>query len=116
MDFVTGLPQSRQGNNCILVMVDKLTKYVIVVPCQKSLTAAECVELFIQHVFQTKGLPERIISDRDKLFTSQYWKSFMEHLKVKLCMSTAFHPQTDGQTEKANSVVEQVLRSVVNEP
>ena len=116
MDFVTGLPVSRQGNDCILVMVDKLTKYVVVVPCLKTLTAAQCADLFIQHIFQTKGLPDKIISDRDKLFTSKYWINFMEHLKVKLCLSTAFHPQTDGQTEKANSVVEQVLRSVVNEP
>ena len=70
MDFVTGLPVSRQGNDCILVMVDKLTKYEVVVPCLKTLTAAQCADLFIQHIFQTKGLPDKIISDRDKLFTS----------------------------------------------
>jgi hypothetical protein len=69
MDFVTGLPTIRQGNNCILVMVDKLTKFVVLVPTVKKLTAIECAELFIIHIFQTKGLPERIISDRDKLFT-----------------------------------------------
>ena len=116
MDFVTGLPVSRQGNNCILVMVDKLTKYVVLVPTVKKLTALDCSELFIIHIFQSKGLPDKIISDRDKLFTSQFWKEFMHHLKVKLRMSTAYHPQTDGQTEKVNSVVEQVLRAMVNEP
>ncbi len=97
-------------------MVDKLAKYVVLVPTVKKLTALECSELFIIHIFQSKGLPDKIISDRDKLFTSQFWKDFMHHLKLKLRMSTAYHPQTDGQTEKVNSVVEQVLKAMVNEP
>ncbi len=93
-------------------MVDKLYKFVVMVPTVKKLTTIECVELFIIHIFQTRGIPERIISDRDKLFTSNFWTEFMNHLQVQINMSTAFHPQTDGQTEKTNSVVEQVLRKL----
>jgi hypothetical protein len=104
--------QGSPQNNCILLMVDKLYKFVVMVPTVKKLTTIECVELFIIHIFQTRGIPERIISDRDKLFTSNFWTEFMNHLQVQINMSTAFHPQTDGQTEKTNSVVEQVLRKL----
>ena len=115
LDFLPALPLNKNGNDSVLVFVDKLSKYVVLVPTSSSLTAEECSRLFIKHIFQEKGLPKRLVSDRDKLFTSKFWKEFMKHLEVKLHMSTSYHPQTDGQTEKVNSVIEPILRSLANE-
>ena len=115
MDFIMDLPKSPQGNDALLVVVDKLTKYVILVPCQTSCTAVVAAELFFKNVYQWFGLPKKIISDRDKLFTSTFWKALMKKLAVEHRYSTAYHPQTDGQTEVMNKVVEEVIRPSLTE-
>ncbi len=113
-DFIMDLPRSATCNDAILVWVDKLTKYVHLVPTQKTCSAEELARLFIKHIFQFHGLPKKLISDRDPRFTSRFWKELCKRLNIQPRFSTAFHPQTDGQTERANRVIEEVLRHFVD--
>ena len=98
----------------ILVITEKLTKYGYFIPYKESSTTQELAYAFIRVVASQHGLPKQLISDRDKLFTSKFWKSLMQQLGVKQSLSTAFHPQTDGQTERLNQTLEQYLRCYVN--
>lgn len=113
MDFVEGLPSSR-GKNCILVIVDRFSKYAHFVPLSHPFTAFTMAKLFLQHVYRLHGLPTSIISDRDRVFTSQLWQELFRLPGVSLKMSTAYHPQTDGQTERVNQCMEMFLRCFVN--
>jgi hypothetical protein len=115
MDFIMDLPLTSAGHNALMVIVDKLTKYAILIPCKTTCTAVMAAQLFVKYVWCSHGLPKRIISDRDKLFTSKFWKGLMKSLKVNHRYSTAYHPQTDGQTEVMNKVVEEVVRHFLNE-
>jgi hypothetical protein len=115
MDFITDLPCSASGNDAILVLVDKLTKYVHLVPTTKKCSSEELSRLFLTHIFQYHGMPKVLISDRDPRFVSRFWRLFCQRLGCELRFSTAYHPQTDGQTERTNRVVEEVLRHFVNE-
>lgn len=112
MDLVTDLPMCC-GFDSIFVVVDRLTKMIVLVPCTKTVTAPQLAQLFIDRVFVRFGMPTSIISDRDPRFTSNFWKSLMHLLGTQLAMSTAFHPQTDGQTERANRTIEDMLRGFV---
>ncbi len=99
MDFITDLPSS-DGFDSIFIVVDQgLTKAVILMPCNKTITAKETANLYIRNVFQNFGLPNVMISDRGPQFASHVFNGIMNSLKVKHKMSTAFHPQTDGQME-----------------
>ncbi len=118
MDFVVKLPRSEflgQTYDSILVVVDRFSKYAHFLPCNESQNATQMAMLLSDRIVRYHGIPKAIISDRDKLFTSKYWKSLMEQLGVKQKMSTAFHPQTDGQTERTNKTMEQYLRIFANE-
>ena len=108
-DLVTDLPES-EGMTAIAVFVDRLTKMVHFVPCRKDISAQQYARLFIDHVFKLHGLPEVIISDRDPRFLSKFWDELFTHLGTDLRFSTAFHPQTDGQSEVTNRVMENFLR------
>jgi hypothetical protein len=112
MDFVTGLPES-SGYDALLVVVDKLTKHGSFIPTNTTVTAEETAKLLFRRVFKTYGLPREIVSDRDPRFTSRVWKSLASFFKTKLAMSTAKHPQTDGQTEIMNQALETTLRAYV---
>ena len=114
VDFVTGLPETSRGNDAILVCVDRFSKMVHLVPTSKSLNAPDCALLMFNNVYKLHGLPDDIVSDRDKLFTSEFWRELCRLLKTKQRMSTAFHPQTDGQTERANRTLQEVLRHSVS--
>jgi len=114
MDLITGLPRSRSGNDAIVVFVDKLTKMVHYVACKTAVSAPELATLFLREVVRLHGVPESILSDRDARFTANFWRSFWSQLGTTLTMSTAYHPQTDGQTERANRTLEQTLRSFVS--
>lgn len=114
MDFITDLPKTSEGHDAILVFVDKLTKYVHLVPTTKTCSAEQLATLFIKHIFQYHGLPKVLISDRDPRFTSRFWKALCTKLQCEPKYSTAFHPQTDGQTERTNRVLEEVLRHFLN--
>ena len=109
LDWITDLPPSNY-HDAILVVVDRLTKQAIFIPTTKSMSAADVATLFLQHVVRVHGVPESIISDRDPIFTCHFWRRLLELMGIKANRSTAFHPQTDGQTERMNSVLEQYLR------
>ena len=113
MDFIVKLPKS-QGFDSIFVVVDRLSKMAHFIPCNESISAKELAILFINNIFRLHGLPSSIISDRGVLFTSKFWKHLLKNLQIQANMSTAFRPETDGQTEKTNSTLEQYLRMYCN--
>jgi hypothetical protein len=115
MDLITCLPKTKHGHDAIMVVVDRLTKMVHFAPTTTSVTAPELAKLFFNTVYRYHGLPNTIVSDRDPRFTSLFWQSLFKHnLGTKLTMSTSNHPQTDGQTERANRTLEEMLRPYVN--
>ncbi|KAE8963808.1 hypothetical protein PF011_g28900 [Phytophthora fragariae] len=111
MDFIFGLPRDAEGRTGVLVFVDRFSKMVHLAPVAAEVTADESAELFLDLVFRHHGLPESIVSDRDPRFTSAFWTRLFALLGTRLLMSTAAHPETDGQTERVNRVLEDVLRS-----
>lgn len=118
MDFITDLPPSRireEVVDSILVVIDRFTKmsYYIAVSCE--MTAKDMADILLERVFVVTGFPNSIISDRGSLFTSKFWKELCFQLGIKRKLSTAFHPQTDGQTERQNQVLEHYLRAYVNQ-
>ncbi|MCO5605843.1 hypothetical protein L7F22_060027 [Adiantum nelumboides] len=110
MDFVTGLP-TVAGYDSVYVVVDMLTTVAHLIPVKTTYTASDINRVFIKEIFRLHGLPKRIISDRDTKFTSKFWTSLFQAIGSQLCFSTAYHPQTDGQTERVNQVIEDVLRA-----
>ena len=115
MDFVTDLPTTREGGNtCLLVIVDRLTKIKHLIPCRKLPEARECALLFLQHVYRLHGLPRSIISDRGSQFVAILWKVLCKRLGIRIRLSTSFHPETDGGTERANAQVEIYIRAYCN--
>jgi hypothetical protein len=98
-----------------VVFVDKLSKMVHLAPTTVDVDASTTARIFFDYVFRLHGMPETIISDRDPRFTSAFWKSLFQLVGTQLAMSTAFHPQTDGQTERANRTIEDVLRCYADE-
>jgi hypothetical protein len=101
-DFITDLPNS-EGFDSIMVVVDQNTmKGVIFIPTNKMVSAAKAACLYYEKVYTRFGLPDKIISDRDPRFTSNLFQELGKLLGVKLVMSTAYHPQTDGETEQVN--------------
>jgi len=113
MDFVTGLQRSKD-HNALWVVVDRLTKQRHLVPCSTTVDARDLADLFLQHVFRLHGLPRTITSDRGPQFASAFWHRLCARLGIEPQLSTAFHPQTDGQTERMNAVMEQYMRSYLN--
>ena len=110
MDFIVQLPLTRQGNDAIVVFTDRLTKRGHFQAMHTSATAPEVTKIFFNTIFKDHRLPITIISDRDAKFTSHFWKSLFGQTGTKLAMSIAFHPQTDGQTERLNRTLEEMLR------
>ena len=111
LDFMFGFPRDRRRHNGILVFVDRLSKMVHLVPCSKGIDGKKSASHFIDHVFKHHGMPDRLVSDRDPRFTGHFWQEVFRRLGTRLKMSTAAHPQSDGQTERANRVIEDMLRS-----
>lgn len=114
MDLITALPRTKAGHDAIVVFVCKLTKWAIYIATTTNVDAPRLADLFLLHVVRHHGLPRAIVSDRDPRFTSIFWQSLWKQLGTKLLMSTAFHPQTDGQTERQNRTLEETLRAYVN--
>ena len=114
MDLITDLPCTKSGKDAILVFVDRLTRMVLFAPCTKDVDAVGTAKLLRDYVFCNHGLPRSIVSDRDPRFTSKVWTELMRLLGTRLDMSSAFHPQTDGLTERYNRVLEEYLRSYVS--
>jgi transposase InsO family protein len=109
LDFVEGLLKS--GNkDVILVVVDRLTKYAHFIALSHPYTAHMVAQLFIDNILKLHGPPVAIVSDRDRIFTSQFWQHIFKAMKVSLHLSSAYHPQSDGQTERVNQCLENYLR------
>jgi hypothetical protein len=113
MDFIEGLPRSGSAN-AILVIVDKYSKYAHFVPLRHPFTAAGVAKLFMDNIYKLHGLPSAIISDRDRIFTSRFWQSLFKLAGTSLHMSSAYHPQSDRQTERVNQCPKTFLRCFVN--
>ena len=113
MDLITQLPMTKSGHDAIAVFVDKLSKMTHIEPCTTAIDAPEFADLMLTTVFRHHGLPKSIISDRDARFTGHFLTSLAERLGFRQRLSTAFHPQTDGQTERMNRVVEDMVRHYV---
>jgi transposase InsO family protein len=114
LDF-TNMPKSSRGHDCAVVFVDRLTKMVKVVATTTTVSAPEVAQLYVDHVLRHGyGVPLSLVSDRDARFTSHFWRALNRILGTKLAMSSAYHPQTDGQTERANRTIKEMLRAYVN--
>jgi hypothetical protein len=92
MDYMSGLPSTKQGNDCVFVVVDRFSKMAILVACKKSITAEATAKLFFERVWVHFGIPQTIVSDRDSQFLSTFWSSLWSLLDTKLTKSMAFHP------------------------
>ena len=113
MDFIFGYPPDKDRNTGIVVFVDRFSKMVHLCPVKETISAEETARIFIDTIFRHHGMPENIVSDRDPRFTSRFWRSLFQLVGTKLKMSTAAHPETDGQTERVNRVLEDILNSYV---
>lgn len=110
MDFIVKLPQSH-GYDSIWVVCDRLTRAAHFVPTLESITSSDLARMFLDRIFRYHGLPDSIISDRGSVFVSKFWKELLRLLDVKVKTSTAYHPQTDGLTERTNQSLETYLRA-----
>jgi len=115
MDFVSGFPKGRKGNDAIWVIVDRLTKSALFLPIKMTDSVDKLAKIYINEVVRLHGIPVSIVSDRDPRFTSRLWPSIQHALGTRLDMSTTFHPQTDGQSERVIQVLEDLLRACVLE-
>jgi len=114
VDMIVHLPETLRGFTAILVFVDRLTKMVHIVPTKDELDSIGFCELFIEHVIRLHGVPKRLVSDRGSIFASKFTQAFTSGIDCIQNFSTAYHPQSDGQTERANRVIEDVLRCYVD--
>jgi len=114
-DFVGALPKTVKGFYSIWVVVDRLTKLVHFIPIKTGMYMAKLAEIYIEQVARLPGIPSSIVSDRDPRFTSKFWESLQAALGTKLRLSSAYHPQTDGQTEKTIQSLEDLFRACVLE-
>ena len=113
MGFVTHLPKIKKGYDALFVMVDYVTKMMILRPTYNTMTAVDTARLFVDLVVRAHGLPKVIVLDRDTKFTSHFWKEVHRVMGTTLAMSLGFHPETDGQKERSNRSIEEMLRAFV---
>jgi hypothetical protein len=110
MDFVLGLPRGKRKNDAIRVIVDKLTKCTLFLPIKKTDLVDKLAKIYVNKVVRLYGVLTSIVSDRDPRFTSRLWPSIQRALGINLSISTAFHPQTDGQSKRVIQILEDLLR------
>ena len=111
MDLITKLPKTPRQYDAIWVIVDRLTKSAIFLPIKESMSSEALAELYLREVVARHGVPVSIVSDRDIRFTSRFWRKFQENLGTRVHFSTAYHPQTDGQSERTIQTLEDMLRA-----
>ncbi|KAG8099433.1 hypothetical protein GUJ93_ZPchr0013g37455 [Zizania palustris] len=111
MDFITGLPRTQAGNDSIWVIIDRLTKVADFIAVKTTYSGPKLAELYMARIVCLHGVPKKIVSDRGSQFTSKFWKNLQEELGTRLNFSTTYHPQTDGQTERVNQILEDMLRA-----
>jgi hypothetical protein len=113
MDFITRLPRTSKQHDSIMVVVDKLTKAAHFIPLKTTHRVADVVDIFLKEVARLHGIPKTIVSDRDPKFTLNFWKGLLTGFRTNLNFSIAYHPESDGQTERVNRVIEDMLRMYV---
>ena len=111
MDFVTHLPRTQQRHDAVWVIVDRLTKSAHFLALRMTFALERFYRLYIREIVRLHGVPVSIVSDRDPRFTAHFWKSFQKAMGTRLTMSTAFHPQTNGQSERTIQVLEDMLQA-----
>jgi transposase InsO family protein len=111
MDFIVGLPRTQSGYDSIWVIVDPLTKVAHFIPIKTTYSRPQLVELYMSRIVYLHGAPKKIVSDRRGQFTLKFWERLHETLDTQLRFSFAYHPQTDGQTERVNQILEDMLRA-----
>jgi hypothetical protein len=115
MDFIVGLPRTTKGFDSIWLIIDRLTKIAHFLPVKVKYTVATYVELYIAYILSLYGVPKTIVSDRGPQFVSKFCEVLHKALGTKLIHSSAYHPQTSGQTERVNQILEDMLRACVLE-
>lgn len=113
MDFIVGLPKTSKGYDSIWVIVDRLTKLAHFLPVKTTYLVKTYAELYIAHILSLHAVPKIIVSDRGSQFVSRFWKELHNSLGTKLVHSSAYHPQTSGQTARVNQILEDMLRACV---
>jgi hypothetical protein len=113
MDFIVGLPRTRAGYDSIWAIVDHLTKVSHFIPVKRTYSGAKLAELYMSRIMCLHGVPKKIMSDRGSQFTSKFWEKLHESMDTKLNFSSAYHPQTNGQTERTTQILEDMLRACV---
>ncbi len=113
MDFVTGPPKSQKGNDAIFVVIDQFSKVAHFLPVKETITASQLANLYISRIVSLHGIPKEISSDRGSIFTSKFWDSFQEAMGTHITWSTAYHPESQGQVERVNQILEDMLRACV---
>ena len=113
MDFITGFPRSQKGHDAIFVVIDRFSKVAHFLPVKETITASQLADLYVSRIVSLHGVPLEINSDRGSLFTSRFWESFQQAMGTHLSFSTAYHPQSSGQVERVNQILEDMLRACV---
>ena len=113
MDFIVGLPNTSKGYDSIWVIVDRLTKVAHFLSIKTSYAARQYAQLYLDRIISNHGIPKTIISDRGAQFIARFWEQFHAALGTQLIRSSAYHPQTDGQTKRINQILEDMLRACV---
>jgi hypothetical protein len=113
MDLVVGLPRTPKGFDSIWVIVDRLTKVAHFLPISIYFEANQYADLYVSQVVRLHGVPKTIVSDRGSTWTNRFWESLQKALGTKLVRSSTYHPQTTGQTERVNQILEDMLRACV---
>src|ERR1041385_7292564 len=113
MDFITGFPKTQKGNDAIFVVIYRLSKVAHFLPVHESITASQLADLYVSRIVSLHDVPLEINSDRGSLFTSLFWESFQNAMGTHLSFSTTFHPQSSGQVERVNQILEDMLRACV---
>jgi transposase InsO family protein len=111
MDFIVGLPRTQSGYDSICVIVDRLTKEAHFIPVKTTYSGPQLAELYVSRIVYLHGVPKKIVSDRGRQFTSRFWERLHEALDTQLRFSSAYHPQIDGQIERVNQILEDMLRA-----
>jgi hypothetical protein len=115
VDFVLGLPRTQKGNDSVFAVVDRFFKMVHFIACKKTANAVNVAQLYFREVYRLHGLPLLIVSDHDTRFLSHFWRCLWRLSSTKLDFNSAYHPQTDRQTEVVNRSLGALLRSLVGE-
>ena len=110
MDLITSVPETSKGKYTVVTFVDRFSKMVHFRAAGANVSAADVAYMFLDCVLSRYGVPEQVISDRDPRFVAHFWRALMEILGTQQSLSTAYHPETDGQSERMHRTVEQVLR------